>query len=55
MADRFICMQCDLPEDRCICDRFCNLCKGDNRVRLCYDGLYYCQECREVCELSVQN
>jgi hypothetical protein len=24
-------------------------------VRLCTDGLYYCPECREACDVSVAN
>jgi hypothetical protein len=23
---------------------------GEHDVRLCNDGLYYCQECREACD-----
>jgi len=55
MGMPFHCMICDLPEDRCLCERYCNLCLGDHQVRLCYDGQFYCFECREICELSVQN
>ncbi len=36
-----VCMQCDLPEERCTC------------VRLCMDGLYYCPDCREACDVSL--
>ena len=55
MSDDFLCLQCELPESRCECQRYCNLCMGDNQVRLCYDGLFYCLECREACELSPQS
>ena len=55
MAQPFICLVCELPEDRCLCDRYCNLCLSDHEVRLCFDGMMYCLECREACELSVQH
>jgi hypothetical protein len=48
-----VCMQCDLPERTCTCDKFCYLCKGDFGIRLCEDGLYYCPDCREACDLRV--
>ncbi|HTK94796.1 MAG TPA: hypothetical protein VL382_04095 [Terriglobales bacterium] len=54
MADRFICGQCDLPEEKCLCDKYCGLCQGLNNVRLCQDGQYYCLDCREACDLQAQ-
>ncbi len=47
------CTQCDLPEERCTCEKYCTICKGQHNVRLCMDGLYYCPDCREACEVSV--
>jgi len=52
---RFRCAQCEMTEDRCECDRFCFLCMGQHRVRLCEDGLYYCEACREACEYRAQD
>jgi len=46
-------VQCDLPEDRCACEKYCTICKGQVNVRLCSDGLYYCPDCREACEVSL--
>jgi len=48
-----VCSQCDLPEDRCTCERYCTICKGQEGVRLCADGLYYCPDCREACDVSL--
>lgn len=54
MAEAFHCMQCDQTEDKCQCDRYCGMCQGAHDVRLCKDGLYYCLECREVCDMHAQ-
>jgi hypothetical protein len=48
-----VCMQCDRPESTCVCDKYCYMCKGDYGVRLCEDGLYYCPDCREACDIHV--
>jgi hypothetical protein len=55
MADAYICVQCDKPEDKCNCERFCILCQGQHDVRLVQDGNYYCLECRESCDFAAQN
>lgn len=47
------CSQCDLPENKCECDRYCCYCQGQEHIRLCMDGKYYCPDCREACEISV--
>ena len=54
MAERFICNVCDLPEETCLCEKYCGLCQGLHNVRLCMDGLYYCLDCREACDLQAQ-
>ncbi len=54
MADKFICMLCDLPEEQCKCERYCALCQGANDVRLVQDGQYYCKDCREACDFQAQ-
>ena len=55
MAEPYKCGICDLEESRCLCDKFCCLCHGANNVRLCNDGLWYCIDCREACDLQAQN
>jgi hypothetical protein len=47
---RFTCQQCDGTEDKCTCTKYCCLCNGLEGVRLCGDGLFYCEPCREVCD-----
>jgi hypothetical protein len=54
MAEKFHCNVCDLEEFRCQCDKYCSICQGGHDVRLCQDGMYYCLECREVCDLQAQ-
>ena len=51
----YIYTMCDKPETSCQCDKFCAMCKSDENVRLCFDGCHYCEGCREVCELSVED
>jgi hypothetical protein len=52
MAEKFMCMVCDLEEARCLCDKYCSLCMGAHNVRLCQDGAYYCLDCREACDFQ---
>ena len=46
-----VCMVCDKPERTCTCDRYCCLCKSTYGIRMCVDGQYYCQDCREACDI----
>ncbi len=55
MEGTVLCSHCDKREEDCACDRYCNICKGQYNIRLCMDGLYYCPDCREACEVSVAN
>jgi hypothetical protein len=50
-----VCAQCEQIERLCKCDKYCTFCKGQYNVRLCVDGLYYCPECREACDVSLAN
>ncbi len=54
MADKYLCAVCDLPEERCQCEKYCCLCQGLHNIRLCMDGQYYCIDCREACDLQAQ-
>jgi hypothetical protein len=47
---KFRCMQCELTEEKCVCEKYCSFCQSELDVRLCYDGLYYCGACREACD-----
>jgi hypothetical protein len=53
MQSTIMCSQCDLPEGTCKCDRYCCYCQGQQSIRLCVDGKYYCPDCREACEISL--
>jgi len=48
-----VCMQCDKAETYCTCEKYCTICKGQNNVRLCVDGLYYCPDCREAGDIAL--
>jgi hypothetical protein len=52
---QILCSQCDKTEEYCTCEKYCAICKGQSSVRLCTDGLYYCPECREACDVSMAN
>jgi hypothetical protein len=48
-----LCSQCDKPEPQCTCEKFCCFCQSQYNIRLCVDGLYYCPDCREACDVRV--
>lgn len=48
--NKYRCLQCEMTEDRCSCEKYCCLCQSQMDVHLGQDGLYYCQACREACE-----
>ena len=48
-----ICSQCDKAEEYCRCEKYCTICKGQLNVKLCEDGLYYCPDCREACDVAL--
>jgi len=47
---KYFCMQCDMTEDKCECERYCAFCQGQMDIRLCHDGLCYCPACRQACD-----
>jgi hypothetical protein len=49
------CAMCDMPEERCACEKYCIICKGQHNVRMGADGLYYCPDCREACDVPLAN
>lgn len=48
-----VCSQCDKTEAECSCEKYCCFCQSQHKVRLCVDGLYYCPDCREACDVRV--
>lgn len=47
---KYKCAQCELVESSCECEKFCCLCQSVVDIRLCNDGLLYCEPCRTACE-----
>jgi hypothetical protein len=45
-----LCAQCEMPESQCACEKFCCLCQSQLDVRICTDGLMYCEACRSACD-----
>jgi hypothetical protein len=50
-----VCVMCDRHEESCDCPRYCVICHGQHQIRLCSDGMFYCQDCREACEVTLAN
>jgi hypothetical protein len=53
MQSTVVCAQCNQPENKCKCVRYCCYCQGLEGICLCVDGQYYCPDCREACEVRV--
>jgi len=53
VTGRIVCAQCERPEEHCGCDKFCVLCQSEFNVRLCTDGLLYCEDCRTACDYKI--
>ncbi len=49
-VSRTVCAQCEQSESNCACEKFCVYCQAQLEVRLCFDGLFYCEACRTACE-----
>lgn len=47
---QYRCAQCDQLESSCECEKFCCLCQAVMDIRLCGDGLMYCDACRTACD-----
>jgi hypothetical protein len=52
-VSRIVCAQCERPEASCGCEKFCVYCQSQLDVRLCTDGLFYCEACRTACDYKV--
>jgi hypothetical protein len=49
------CAQCEMPEDQCECEKYCCLCQTVLEVRICQDGLMYCEPCRTACDYKTSD
>ncbi len=54
-VSRIVCAQCEQSEASCACEKFCVYCQSQLEVRLCVDGLMYCEACRTACEYKPAN
>jgi hypothetical protein len=48
-----LCSQCDKPEAKCTCEKYCCFCQSQQNIRMGIDGLYYCPDCREACDVPL--
>lgn len=48
-----LCVQCDHTEPKCTCEKYCCYCQSQHGVRMCVDGMYYCPDCREACDIHI--
>jgi hypothetical protein len=49
------CAQCEQVEGSCECEKFCCLCQSVIDVRICQDGLMYCEPCRTACDYKTSD
>jgi hypothetical protein len=55
-AGKYRCAQCEKTESECECEKFCCLCQTSlDDVRLCQDGLMYCEPCRKACDYKTSS
>jgi hypothetical protein len=48
-----VCSQCDKPERNCTCEKYCCHCHSQFNVKMAVDGIYYCPDCREACDVAL--
>jgi len=48
-------MQCEQLEDICQCEKYCVLCQAIIDIRICQDGLMYCEPCRKACDYKTSS
>jgi hypothetical protein len=49
------CAQCEQPEGNCECEKYCCLCQSVIDIRICTDGLMYCEPCRKACDYKTSD
>ena len=52
---KYRCAQCEQPETQCECEKFCCLCQAVIDIRICDDGLMYCEPCRKACDYKTSS
>lgn len=48
-----VCSQCDKPARNCTCEKYCCHCQSQFNVKMAVDGIYYCPDCREACDVAL--
>jgi hypothetical protein len=54
-AAKYRCLQCELQEDQCECEKYCGMCQSGIDVRICQDGIMYCEPCRTACDYKASS
>ena len=54
-VSHIVCAQCERTEASCGCEKYCVLCQSQLDIRLCTDGLLYCEACRTACDYKPAN
>jgi hypothetical protein len=54
-VSQIVCAQCERSEANCWCEKYCVLCQSQLDIRLCTDGLLYCEACRTACDYKLAN
>ncbi|HKI24792.1 MAG TPA: hypothetical protein VKA07_00625 [Candidatus Sulfotelmatobacter sp.] len=52
---KYRCAQCEQLEDLCQCEKYCVLCQAITDIRICQDGLMYCEPCRDACDYKTSS
>jgi hypothetical protein len=52
---KYRCSQCEMPENQCQCEKYCCLCQAVTAIRVCSDGLMYCEDCRKACDYKTSD
>ncbi len=48
-----LCAQCDKAEQECTCEKYCCFCQSQYNIHMAVDGMYYCPDCREACDVRL--
>jgi hypothetical protein len=54
-TSKYRCLQCERPENQCDCEKLCCLCQSGGDIRICADGLMYCEPCRIACDYKTSS
>ena len=55
ISRKFRCAQCEQLETECQCEKYCCFCQAITDIRMCDDGLMYCEPCRKACDYKTSD